>query len=725
MHRPLHTPERFPDKPALAGKVLAVLVALAVRPALAAQECGTATPGGAISCDGDGSPATDANPYPDGISYTIDGLALSVSGAATTIETSGDSVAGVRLTGTGANPVSIEVADGVGVTTTGSNVDFPHGYGGIYLLQQGAGAASVNTAATITQSATSGGSHGIVARTTDTANTEPLAAIVDGPVSVAGNNNRGLYMIHSGLGPLTADVSGDISAPGDSAIGISVRATNSASTAPVMVTATGASSGRIFAFHDGLGTLGIDSRSSIDAEGAGHAVEAFIQSGDSAADLDVTMNGDTGATIATEADNARGIYSRNSGDGAINVTASMPISTEGLRAYGIHTLQDNGSGPGTGVTTVRSAGPVTTSGSEAHAIYTRIYSGESQGLTTVESTAAVTASGADSHAILVENFPETSDSLVSVSGPVSGGSGGGYGITTETGGLATIDLLSGAMVSALSGNAINNDGGPSRVDVQGGASVTGAITLNGGDDSLAFSGGDFSGVSLFDGGAGADTLAFEGSSGLLQGPTVVNWELVRIDSGSTIRFDAADTLATDLLRVEAGGVLQLRDGANDDHLVVAGNFTGSGGTLAMDREVDDGAGAGDLLTITGDTSGVTALEINNVGGPGAATSGDGILVIEVEGASAPGAFTMEPFTVGDYEYSLVQVGSDWYLQSRFVEPPPPGPEPEPEPEPVDPNEPTGEMSPVRPVPALGHWALGLLSALVMILGARRRSAREG
>lgn len=63
----------------------------------------------------------------------------------------------------------------------------------------------------------------------------------------------------------------------------------------------------------------------------------------------------------------------------------------------------------------------------------------------------------------------------------------------------------------------------------------------------------------------------------------------------------------------------------------------------------------------------TILSILNAGGSGAITTGDGILIVQVLGASPASAFALaNPVIVGAYTYELVQVGNNWYLQSKLT-----------------------------------------------------------
>jgi hypothetical protein len=84
-------------------------------PVWAADECGVAVAGGTVLCDGDGTPATDANPYAAGIIYgPIDGLTLNVNGAATSVNST---IAVNGAGGLSSGDVVINVANTVDVTT--------------------------------------------------------------------------------------------------------------------------------------------------------------------------------------------------------------------------------------------------------------------------------------------------------------------------------------------------------------------------------------------------------------------------------------------------------------------------------------------------------------------------------------------------------------------------------------------------------------------------------
>jgi len=271
---------------------------------------------------------------------------------------------------------------------------------------------------------------------------------------------------------------------------------------------------------------------------------------------------------------------------------------------------------------------------------------------------------------------------ITVTGAVTGGSG--YGIKTK-GATTVITLNSGAAVSSTSGKGIYNNLGDTTITVNTGASVSGSIVLSNGSDNLTFAGGDFSGVTLFDGGDDSDvsdgfidTLTFAGSNGTLDGAIVTNWEAVVIGSGSTINFSnsalsvgglsilsggtlnaSGNMLALTGALANTGGTLSMQGGATGDAVTVSGDYTG-GGTLQLD--VDTGADTADRLVVTGNvTGGVTQIELVNVAS--VAPTGNDITLVQVTGTSSESDFTLTggSLTAGAFVYTLSQSGNDFVL----------------------------------------------------------------
>ncbi|MEK1886210.1 MAG: autotransporter outer membrane beta-barrel domain-containing protein [Phyllobacterium sp.] len=121
---------------------------------------------------------------------------------------------------------------------------------------------------------------------------------------------------------------------------------------------------------------------------------------------------------------------------------------------------------------------------------------------------------------------------------------------------------------------------------------------------------------------------------------------------------------------------------------VIGNYTANGGAIRLQTVLGADSSPADRFVISGGTaSGTTGLAVTNLGGAGAATQQEGILVVQaVNGATTSGsAFGLSnEVAAGAYEYALFRGGisagssENWYLRSTILpgsEPAPPvGPE---------------------------------------------------
>jgi Autochaperone Domain Type 1 len=138
-----------------------------------------------------------------------------------------------------------------------------------------------------------------------------------------------------------------------------------------------------------------------------------------------------------------------------------------------------------------------------------------------------------------------------------------------------------------------------------------------------------------------------------------------------------------------GDVLVITGGRGGSTLGTGGGGTyiSNGGTLELDTVLNEGGAAtrSDTLVVDGTmvgAGGATKTLINNVGGSGALTVGDGILVVQVldPSRSASGAFQLGNLVAaGPFEYRLFQNGingsnpGNWFLRNDFVVPPTPVP----------------------------------------------------
>ncbi|NKL17268.1 autotransporter outer membrane beta-barrel domain-containing protein [Rhizobium leguminosarum bv. viciae] len=115
-------------------------------------------------------------------------------------------------------------------------------------------------------------------------------------------------------------------------------------------------------------------------------------------------------------------------------------------------------------------------------------------------------------------------------------------------------------------------------------------------------------------------------------------------------------------------------------LTIAGNYTGTGGTLEIETILGGDASPSDRLVVTGNTAGTTNVTVINLGGGGVQTV-EGIKIIDVGGISA-GTFSLlgdylfegdQAVVGGAYAYRLYQGGvstpadGDWYLRSTELD----------------------------------------------------------
>ncbi|WP_163877328.1 autotransporter outer membrane beta-barrel domain-containing protein [Rhizobium laguerreae] len=188
---------------------------------------------------------------------------------------------------------------------------------------------------------------------------------------------------------------------------------------------------------------------------------------------------------------------------------------------------------------------------------------------------------------------------------------------------------------------------------------TGGLTVSGGRQTL-------SGVNTYIGATtvGGGRLAVNGS---ITSPVTT--------SGAGI-LGGTGTIFGD---VTNGGVVA--PGNSIGTLTIAGNYTGTGGTLEIESVLGGDASPTDRLVVTGNTAGTTDVKVINLGGGGAQTV-EGIKIVDVGGTSA-GSFSLQGDYVfegdqavvgGAYAYRLYQNGlstpgdGDWYLRSTVLDP---------------------------------------------------------
>ncbi|WP_210497119.1 autotransporter outer membrane beta-barrel domain-containing protein [Microvirga antarctica] len=159
-----------------------------------------------------------------------------------------------------------------------------------------------------------------------------------------------------------------------------------------------------------------------------------------------------------------------------------------------------------------------------------------------------------------------------------------------------------------------------------------------------------------------------------------------------------------------GNLVQIGGAKTGNRLLVDG-YVGNNGIIGLNTFLGTDDSPSDRLVVRGGSAtGSTTLAISNLGGPGAQTNGNGILVVDaVAGARTDQrAFSLSgPVAAGAYEYFLFRGGvtrganDNWYLRNTVVAPPPavPGEPPLPPPTPAPDSPPLPSPSPgSQPVP---------------------------
>ena len=507
---------------------------------------------------------------------------------------------------------------------------------------------------------------------------------IDKNKSTISGGSIGIAAFNDGTGATSITATGAVT--GTEGYGIYVK--NNATATDLTINAaivTGGAAG-IVAHNNGTGATSITATGAVNATTNGHGIS--VNNNATATDITINAAAVTGGTA--------GIDARNDGTGATSITA-----TGAVNATNGHGISVNNSATATDITINAAAVTGGTAGIDAR--------NDGTGATSITATGAVNAT--NGHGISVNNSATATDitinaaavssagqsgifahntgtgaTSITVNGVVTGG-GQGAGIFNNTVNASTITLNSGAAVSATSGDAIIDTNGATSLILNTGSSVTGNILLGGGNDAINLAGGDFSGVTVFNGEGGVnDSLIFSGSDGVFDQSLMTNVEEVTIDNGSGMglsfegdAFDASG-LTGSLLTVQNGGILNatngfaltgnlvnssgivsMKNGAIDAPATISGDYTG-GGELQLD--VDFTADTADTLEIAGNVvGGGTAVGVNDISS-GAATGND-ITLVKVAGTTADGDFTLASNVVnGAFDYNTLElVGGEWVLKS--------------------------------------------------------------
>jgi fibronectin-binding autotransporter adhesin len=267
------------------------------------------------------------------------------------------------------------------------------------------------------------------------------------------------------------------------------------------------------------------------------------------------------------------------------------------------------------------------------------------------------------------------------------------GASTYTGGTALKEgRLDVGNSAALGTGALAMDDGTTLGFSADGVNIANAIQLTGTNDPVvdtgAFSGTLSGGISgggfLTKEGTGTLTLAgantYTGATNVAQGTlragavnTFSAASAHSVAAGATLDLAGYDQSVASLAN---SGTVSLAGTAAGTTLTVNGNYVGNNGVLKLGTALS-GTGPSDRLVINGGTAtGKTSVQVANLGGLGALTSGNGIEVVTAQGgATTTAQTTKDAFSLagghvdaGAYEYRLYAAdaegaGENWFLRS--------------------------------------------------------------
>ncbi|RZL63507.1 MAG: autotransporter outer membrane beta-barrel domain-containing protein [Variovorax sp.] len=268
------------------------------------------------------------------------------------------------------------------------------------------------------------------------------------------------------------------------------------------------------------------------------------------------------------------------------------------------------------------------------------------------------------------------------------------GANTYTGGTA---LKGGTLAvgndSALGTGGLAMDDNTTLAFAADGLTIANPITMTGTNDPT-FDTGTFTGT-LTGGIAGAaeltktgtGTLVFGAANNTYSGSTTVAQGTLRagvanaFSAASATNVSAGATLDTagfnqTVAALTNAGTVSLLGSSAGSTLTVNGNYVGNNGLLMLGTALGGNASATDRLVVNGSASGSTTVQVTNLNGLGAQTTGNGIEIISATGGIASNAFALAgTVSAGAYDYRLNTQGTAAYLSNTIavapVDPTPP------------------------------------------------------
>lgn len=461
--------------------------------------------------------------------------------------------------------------------------------------------------------------------------------------------------------------------------GLNISSTgDSANAGSVTVNTGGDISGYhgINAYNSGSGTINITTTGTVTGTN-GDGIEAT----GTALNTGVTINannvsGGLNGILATNNSsgvtsvNATGTVTGGTGNGISATGYGTNLSVTANNASGLYGIDADNESSGSGTTTITANGNVTGTGTGNFNSAIYAYNDYSSGTVTVNAdNAAATITG--NIGIEVANAGSDSATSITTDGIVEGSKEGileraFYGNTGVT--TITIDSTStvrntslSSTSSAIQTGAVAGPGGVTTIQNNG--LVLGTVTLS--NYGNTFNNTNIwnmaGGISNF--GTGTNILNNSGyflganTAGTFSSTTVNN--IGTVDNTGAIIMQNMDSHIGGSTAY-AGDITTFANGGS-------GVYQSNGGSLYIDTDFLTGTSDKLVVDNVALTGAPTKVYVNVVGNNGAATTGEGIEVVQVNGTtSAPGAFVLgAPVNAGLYSYDLSQGQTDtlsWFLQ---------------------------------------------------------------
>lgn len=503
-------------------------------------------------------------------------------------------------------------------------------------------------------------------------------------------STTGLYVNNRGTGGVTitatGTIQGTLSAENTGGTGVLVRSVGTQSVSLTVGEVTGTKAG-IDIKSDGAGSISVTTSGDV----SGGMVEGIKLAGS-------VSTGDMTLVTRKVRGNTHGIWVKNVSDDQVSINATgdvTGVANHGIYAYTgqvggnltIELNRDNDEAD----TPVRNASGAIISTTPAVTEITGSTSGvfargRGSGFVNV-TVAGVSVSATHSDAPGIKAYNQGSGNVnVTVKEHVLSRSnqddvvhsatvvGGSAGIAIDTGtasGTTTIVISKGGTVGTGSGTAIKNNSGRSVVTVNHStAIVNGNVELGGGVDVFNFAGGRVNGI--LDGGKDAgetdtsvDVLNFTTGETRLNSSNLRNWERVTLARGGTMTVVGSQRIDADLSNA---GRINFRNAQPTDRLFIDGNFEG-GANSVISIDVDFVNNRTDTITVNGNVTGKTVIDIIDVSPTGSGVSLRDIRIVGISGSASRDAFSINNETIlaqGAVAYRLgyreTTSGRDFLLQ---------------------------------------------------------------